>query len=134
MSNQNTMPKKYIYGMSRPPMYATCPIDFTELTLNELPKGCISPDFYPFLVSYETPLTDDEQKKWEIRPVSSNAYRFQVGDVIPGKYPLRITRQLINWNYECEYVLPEDHPMYGKTPTERRNKWELIERGNRDND
>lgn len=126
--------EQYIYGMSRPPMYGTCPIEFTELTQAELPDDSVSGDFYPFLVSYNTPLSDEEQKKWEMRPVSPSAYKWQVGGLIEGKYPLRITRHLINWNYDCENIVDEDSPMRGRDLTQRRTQWELLERLERNND
>ncbi len=65
-------PPKYRYGMcNRPAGYGTCPEGWSdERESNEYSYGTIA---------YERRLTPEELTKWEMEPVSANAYTYPVG-------------------------------------------------------
>lgn len=88
----------FVYGTSRPAMYGTCPDDYIQdrnLIVAAL-KNC-NEKFYIDLIVYPRKLSRDEMKRYEIAPVSANAWDAQIGEkVLKGRLEFTVMEHLKN--------------------------------------
>lgn len=70
------MTSQFTYGtLNRPAMYATVPEGFTLLDSPQNDE-CVD------RISYAQPLTIDQMRRYELVPISAEAYPFQLGDKV----------------------------------------------------
>ncbi len=93
------MDTEYVYGLrNRPPMYGTCPEGYLRLEARR--------DYQFEVAIYDHKLTSDEEYRFEMFPISANAYDFQVGDaviVVETEEQGVITQQLHNHRYVVHF-------------------------------
>jgi superfamily I DNA/RNA helicase/DNA polymerase III epsilon subunit-like protein len=108
--------KTFVYGMSRPCMYGTCPNDF--LSLYEHPeKG-----YYVDYAAYNRKLNREEMKHFEMQPVSASAWDVQIGDKVftTGRIEWEVKEHLKNGKVVIEVEID------GRKESQIEHQWDLT--------
>jgi DNA helicase-2/ATP-dependent DNA helicase PcrA len=106
----------FTYGMSRPAMYATCPEDYV--------KGYEHPEkgSYVDVAAYARRLSREEMKKFEMQPISANAWDVQIGDKVftTGRTEWTVKEHLKNGKVVVEVEVD------GRKESQIEHQWDLT--------
>jgi DNA helicase-2/ATP-dependent DNA helicase PcrA len=113
----------FVYGMSRPAMYGTCPDDYVkerDLIVEAL-ETC-NQTFYVDLVVYPRKLSREEMKRYELQPVSENTWDVQIGDKVftTGRIEFTVMEHLKNGKVIIQVEID------GRKESQIEHQWDLT--------